>query len=453
MNFNFIPRIEFKELFVKSNKNLNGINYFRIGVFLLPSAFSVSSIFLIIALIINTKSEKINYFKDYFNYPLFLSGILILITAISNYLSNSQIADMRFENRIQFLLDIANWIPFFYVFSSFGNYLSNTKLRKEFSILLISGSLPIFVSGFYQFFLFKFNMPFSLSGPYKLFNGLITWYQYVIQPTGELGVTSIFNNPNYLGCWLLILLPFSMFLSIQKYEKRYQKIFALSFLISIVILIALSKSRAALGLLALSIPATFELNLLITTLFLIFYLSTNLLIIFFANTDYQSSIKQLIPEQIINDFSQSKLLGNPSRELRSDIWSSAINFIKLKPLFGIGAGLFPLVYISRNELTEEVNNWVGHTHNLFLELAFNYGLILASVISFFILFLIIKSFFVIRFNKLKACNSINNFNRAWWAATILLVSSQLVDVQYYDGRISIVFWILLSGLRAIIKEG
>ena len=294
---------------------------------------------------------------------------------------------MKFENRIQFLLDIANWIPFFYIFSSIGNYLSNTKLRKEFSILLISGSFPVFVSGFYQFFLFKFNMPESLSGPYKLFNGLITWYQYVIQPTGELGVTSIFSNPNYLGCWLLILLPFSMFLSIKKYEKKYQKFFALTFLISIIILIALSKSRAALGLLALSIPATFEMGLLITTLFLIFYLSANLLIIFFSNTDYQSSIQQLIPEQIINDFSEKKLLENPSRELRTDIWSSAINFIKLKPLFGIGAGLFPFVYISKNELTEELNNWVGHTHNLFLELAFNYGLIVASIIIVFIFFL------------------------------------------------------------------
>ena len=446
-------KIKFKKLFVKSNKNLNGINFFRIGVFLLPSAFSVSSIFLIIALIINTKSKKINYFKDYFNYPLFLSGILILITAISNFFLNTQIPDMRFENRIQFLLDIANWIPFFYIFSSIGNYLSNTKLRKEFSILLISGSFPIFVSGFYQFVLFKFNMPFSLSGPYKLFNGLITWYQYPIQLNGELGVTSIFNNPNYLGCWLLILLPFSMFLSIQKYEKRYEKIFALSFLISIVILIALSKSRAALGLLALSIPATFDMSLLITTLFLVFFLSSNLLIMFFANTDYQSSIQQLIPEQIINDFSQRKLLENPSRELRSDIWSSAIDFIKLKPLFGMGAGLFPLVYISKNELTQELNNWVSHTHNLFLELAFNYGLIVSSIIIFFILFLIIKSFIVIRFNKLKVCNSMTNFNRAWWAATILLVSSQLVDVQYYDGRISVVFWILLSGLRAMIKEG
>lgn len=438
---------------MKSDNNLNGINFFRIGVFLLPSAFSLSSIFLIIALIINTKSKKINYFEDYFNYPLFISGILILITAISNYFLNTQIPDMRFENRIQFLLDIANWIPFFYIFSSIGNYLSNTKLRREFSILLISGSFPIFASGFYQFFLFKFNMPFSLSGPYKLLNGLISWYQYPINPNGELGVTSIFNNPNYLGCWLLILLPFSLFLSIQKYEKRYQKIFALSFLVSIVILIVLSKSRAALGLLALSIPATFEMSLLITTLFLIFFLSSNLLIIFFANIDYHSSIQQLIPEQLINDFSQRKLLENPSRELRSDIWSSAIDFIKLKPLFGIGAGLFPLVYISKNELTKEVSNWVGHTHNLFLELAFNYGLILASIIIFFVFFLIIKSFIVIRFNKSKVCNNISNFDRAWWATTILLVLSQLVDVQYYDGRISAVFWILLSGLRAIIKEG
>jgi len=35
---------------------------------------------------------------------------------------------------------------------------------------------------------------------------------------------------------------------------------------------------------------------------------------------------------------------------------------------------------------------------------------------------------------------------------MLFLFSQLVDVQYFDGRISITFWILLAGAKKIIDE-
>ena len=44
------------------------------------------------------------------------------------------------------------------------------------------------------------------------------------------------------------------------------------------------------------------------------------------------------------------------------------------------------------------------------------------------------------------------FERAWWASFFVLLCSQMFDVQYYDGRISIAFWILLAGLRQTINE-
>ena len=47
---------------------------------------------------------------------------------------------------------------------------------------------------------------------------------------------------------------------------------------------------------------------------------------------------------------------------------------------------------------------------------------------------------------------INNHERAWWTSFFVLFLSQLVDVQYYDGKISIVFWILLAGLTNILKK-
>ena len=36
--------------------------------------------------------------------------------------------------------------------------------------------------------------------------------------------------------------------------------------------------------------------------------------------------------------------------------------------------------------------------------------------------------------------------------SFLLVLSQMIDVQYYDGRVSMTLWLLLSGLLSIIQE-
>ena len=51
-------------------------------------------------------------------------------------------------------------------------------------------------------------------------------------------------------------------------------------------------------------------------------------------------------------------------------------------------------------------------------------------------------------------NAISNsiFEKSWIISLILFLLSQMVDVQYFDGRISLFFWILLSGSRNIIRN-
>ena len=43
----------------------------------------------------------------------------------------------------------------------------------------------------------------------------------------------------------------------------------------------------------------------------------------------------------------------------------------------------------------------------------------------------------------------NIIDRAWITSCILLILMHMVDIQYFDARISIVGWILISGLRNI----
>ena len=68
-----------------------------------------------------------------------------------------------------------------------------------------------------------------------------------------------------------------------------------------------------------------------------------------------------------------------------------------------------------------------------------------------ITFLIKKSYeeiFINGYHQIKE----TLFDRAWITSLILLSISHLVDIQYFDGRISIAGWSLLAGAWAIIRK-
>ena len=43
-------------------------------------------------------------------------------------------------------------------------------------------------------------------------------------------------------------------------------------------------------------------------------------------------------------------------------------------------------------------------------------------------------------------------DRAFWTALFFFLLSQLADVQYFDGKISLITWILIAGLKNIILD-
>ena len=124
---------------------------------------------------------------------------------------------------------------------------------------------------------------------------------------------------------------------------------------------------------------------------------------------------------------------------------SALNNIISNPLFYLGSGSFPKIFISKTAVFKV------HPHNLFLELMVSYGLpgsILIITPIAIISFLSFKKIFLDYDHKKS--NSI--FEKSWIISLIILLLSQMVDVQYFDGRISLFFWILLSGSRNIIRN-
>ena len=162
----------------------------------------------------------------------------------------------------------------------------------------------------------------------------------------------------------------------------------------------------------------------------------------------KSILESLLPakfnifEQIYTQFQDSRY---PDENKRINIFIFGIKMIMKNPLLGWGAASFPIYYGLKN------NIYLSHSHNLILDTAFNYGLIVAILIFSNILLVCILSFKKI-LSKTNKDLSNNLFDRAWGSSFFILICSQMFDVQYYDLRISIAFWILLAGLKSIIEE-
>ena len=92
----------------------------------------------------------------------------------------------------------------------------------------------------------------------------------------------------------------------------------------------------------------------------------------------------------------------------------------------------------------------AHAHNLFLELAISYGLIIPIILLITFLYLIYQSSLKIKFfNKYE---NINLMDRSLIISAIVIIFTQLVDVQYYDFRIGCLLWLLMSSLKCIIED-
>ena len=411
-----------------------GYLLFLLGIFFLPSTMIIGISFLLPSFIIASIFRKESYFKCSWNIQFFIFGLLILTSAIlQNYFFHNNYIDI-YDPKLS-LIGLGNWIPFIWVFWAAQPYLNSKSKRRSFSLILISGTFPVLISGFGQYFL-------NWTGPFETLNGLIIWYQKPIEDPG--GLSGLFSNQNYAASWLNFVWPFCLALFLEKSNNLFKKTIALSFLISTGLSAFLTFSRNAwLGLFT-SIPIVIGKK---GVKFILPILTISLVIIFFIFSpifegELQNSLRNYLPEKIFLEFSNE---GYKDLDVkRIEIYKSAFELIKSNPFFGLGAGSFTEIFFFNT------NFWKGHSHNLLLELSISYGL--PATIIFFIsitniIYLSSKKIFF----KASTIN-IAYFDRAFWSALFFFLISQLADVQYFDGKISLISWILIGGLKNIILE-
>ena len=410
-----------------------GLKLLYLGVFLLPTAPLIGSLILIFSLFFSSNNNPINFIKERENIIFILVSLLMILSCFYNSLDHTNIIQKKIGNLSW--ISLINWIPFFWCYWGFQPYLQSNNARKMLAKILVIGTIPVILSGLLQYF-------FDITGPFELFNGLIVWYQRPVGITD--GLTGPFNNANYAGSWLAIVWPFAIYFFVSN-KKISKKMFTTIICFLFIVCLLLTNSRNSWIGMFISVQIMFGFEtmfLIIPLLILCLFLLTFLVSI--IPISIKDVIANLLPINILNNFPDNSASISEAYP-RLEIWKFSIDNILKRPIFGWGGGSFPLVY----EYFKD--KWIGHPHNIIFEIAFNYGILTAILICskvFQSLNIFYKS--IANYTGLHIIKGKNNliFEKAWFSSILFITYSHLFDMQYFDLRISIVSWLLLSGLRA-----
>ena len=390
-------------------------NFFYLSLFLLPSASVIAAVFLLIASFFSMGTRYKSFFQNKINYFFIISVSMMLIScfrALKGIDQNPLLQEVW--DPYLSLIGLFNWLPFILIFWSYETFLDSSNKRSLAINFLIAGTVPVLFSGLIEYF---FNFNNDLSTLY----GFITWH---LGPSKTQMISGLFNNPNYLSAWLSMILPLGIY-SLEKSKKKFDFFFLVIFNLITLALILLTGSRN--GLIAMLVLTLFIIKnkkkyLILFLTFLVSYLSIKYLINFEIN--------------VFDNFS------NTSRFL---IFKESIKLISEKPFFGFGAASFSHVIPIPTSLGPYEDN-IQHTHNLVLELAFNYGLLASLFLNIPIFYLLSRGLYI------NLAKKINLVDQSWFISFFIISLSYSTDITYYDGRISVLSWILLVGLNTIIKE-
>ena len=410
-----------------------GWRCFQLGVFVLPSSALFAGLLLLVALIQGSRRRS-PWWHDRVN------GVLALIAGLM--VLGAAAASLRFSALPAYppllaWLGLFNWLPFFWAFWGFQPYLADSPGRRRAALALVAGTVPVLVTGLGQLWL-------GWHGPWQMLGGAVIWHlKQGGNPRGRL--SGLFDYANITAAWLSLTWPLLLAALLACWRRWRDRAAGSSWRLWVVLALAaaqvgalyLTDSRNAWGAMLLAVPLVAGPA---SWLWLLPLLLLTLLPVAFATLPgipalLQDPARALVPQSIwgrlndLNHHSQRKWAS-----LRITQWSVAAGLIAERPWLGWGAAAFSVIYPLRT------GRWHGHPHNIAFDLALSHGLPAAVLLVGLVLWLLIRG---ARQGMVQG----PVFDRAWWAAVLVLAMLHASDIPIYDSRINIAGWILLAGLR------
>jgi O-antigen ligase len=255
---------------------------------------------------------------------------------------------------------------------------------------------------------------------------------------GDIGtrVTALFDNPNMLSIYLIIVFPFALY-AIASAKKSTHRIFYILCAGLIALCTLYTWSRGAwLGI------------IVATCIFLVVYNIKNIWIIVSALSSLPLW-SALLPAAVINRALSIGALTDSSSYYRIYTWRGVWNMIKDYFFGGIGVGesafseVYPIYSYSGTET-------VMHSHNLFMEITLQIG-----VVGLLIFLLIMILFAQKCFNTVRRRAGNDPQPRTVAAAGLASICGALImgltDYIWYNYRVFLLFWAVIALTCAIIR--
>ncbi|MFM8258440.1 MAG: O-antigen ligase family protein, partial [Vulcanococcus sp.] len=408
-----------------------GWRCFQLGMVFLASSALIAALFLLVALILGSRKRARPWWGDRCNRVLALVGALMLLGAVQVSLPGFALQGYQ---PVLAWLGLANWLPLFWGFWGFQPYVLEAAARRRVALCLVAGTVPVLVTGLGQLWL-------GWSGPWQILGGAVVWWLGPGgNPPGRL--SGLFDYANITAAWLALSWPLALAALLEAARRWRQRPAwllptAVLLVLAQVAALYLTDSRNAWGALLLAVPIVLGPT---SWPWLLPLLLLGLLPVLIATLPgvpgwLQEPARQLVPQSIWGRLNDANAHGQrPAAITRLSQWSTAVGLIAERPWFGWGAAAFSVIYPLRTGF------WHGHAHNIGLDLALSSGIPAALALVGFVLWLLIRGL-----HRGMARGPV--FERAWWAAALVLAALHATDIPMYDSRINIAGWILLAGLR------
>lgn len=320
----------------------------------------------------------------------------IIVIGISSLISISMIESIRIA-----LLMIV-FVMFYFV------VINVITTRKQLKMILYVLAIASALSAIYGIYQYIYGDVYSQA-----------WLDSEMFEDIRMRVYSTLENPNVYGEYLILIIPITIALFWT--EKGWKKkLFLLGILGITGLALILTFSRGCWLGIIFSIAI---LALIIDKRFLFLGLVLLLMAPF------------ILPDTIIQRFTSIGNMEDSSTSYRVYIWMGTIAMLKDYWISGVGMGItsFNTVY----PLYSYNNIKAPHSHNLYLQVIVEYG-----IIGFIVLFGILYNYFKMAFISMKAKKDI--LLSGLFTGMIGFLIESLTDHTWYNYRVLFVFWIIIA---------
>jgi len=427
-------------------------------------------------------------FKDSFidTKNLFLQVTITVLIVL--FIFNQIITDKKNEIRkadLFYPLLILGIFSFIFLYKSLNPLVSLEAIYRQFSYIVIYFiiiSIGLTLRRIYYLLNVIFLSAFAvIVFRYIIFFSIFENFSFLSKNLIEDGST--LGNPNFLGYYLVQIIPIGIFLIVKTKNQILKSFYSLaiififfhfikirsvgawsSLLISLIIIsfLILIKNKEEIK---QKLSRKFAAKLLIITVFVLFILvpifyTINDDILALINSNFTKiEINKLISDnfKIIKDESYDTInldsRGNISSLYRLLLWKSSLNIIKDHPVVGRGLNCFQftLPFYWKKEMLElsEFNSLVltKRAHNEYLQLWIELGLF-GLIIFLFIMFIFIKRFIRVVYSEFKNRSLV--LFLAVSILSILIYSFFSFPLQLPVGAFT--FWLIWGLFEVISKD-